>query len=266
MIRTVLVALTLLLVTPLLAGTVAIAAALGIPNRTGGLYDWCARTWARLLVVAGGVRVRMHGTQNIGDGAPRVFVSNHVSWYDVFVLGSELPKYRFVAKAELFRIPIFGAGARAVGTIPIERSNRSSAFQSYETAGKLIREGNPVVVFPEGTRGSSYPLRPFKKGPFVLAIASGVPIVPTIVYGAIEVMSRRGLRVHPGIVDVHFLEPVPTVGLTYDDRDRLAREVYSRMAAAMYELHGVESPALPVQSERHQPIAPPASKLHPSRA
>lgn len=244
MIRTLLVAFAFLVATPLFGGAVAIAAALRIPNREGGLYDWCARSWARTLLAAAGVRVRLHGTEHIGGGAPRVFVSNHVSWYDVFALGAELPKYRFVAKAELFRIPIFGAGARAVGTIPIDRENRSLAFQSYEKAGEFIRAGNPVVVFPEGTRGPSYALRPFKKGPFVLAIASGVPIVPTIVYGAMEVLPRDRFTVRSGVVDVHFLEPVPTAGLEYSDRDALAREVHDRMSAAMRELYGVESPPL----------------------
>ncbi len=255
MIRAILVGLTFAIATPALGGTVAIAAALRVRNRPGGIYDWCARAWARLLLAAAGVRVRLHGTQFIGGGEPRVFVSNHVSWYDVFALASELPKYRFVAKAELFRIPFFGAGARAVGTIPIERENKSAAFQSYERAGEYIREGNPVVVFPEGTRGSSYSLRPFKKGPFVLAIASRVPIVPTVVHGAMEVLPRNGLTVKPGIVDIHFLEPVPTEGLTYDDRDRLAAEVHARMAAALKSIYGVESTVPATTSARRRAVA-----------
>jgi 1-acyl-sn-glycerol-3-phosphate acyltransferase len=184
-------------------------------------------------------------------GEPRIYVANHVSWFDVLALAASLPRYNFVAKAELFSVPIFGHGALAVGTIPIERDNRKAAFESYKVAAERIRAGSSVVVYPEGTRGKSYALRPFKKGPFVLAVAAGVPIVPTIVHGSIEVLPRGSFNVRAGTIDIHFLEPVPTAGLTYADRDRLMRTVYERMAAGMRELYGVTSPVLePRTSER----------------
>ena len=75
----------------------------------------------------------------------------------------------------------------------------------------------------------------------MLSVAAGVPMVPTIVHGTIEVMPRDSFRVRPGIVDIHFLEPVPTEGLTYDDRNRLSRAAWERMADAMHELYGVSS-------------------------
>jgi len=159
----------------------------------------------------------------------------------VWALAAVLPRYKFVGKAELFRIPIFGRAARTAGMLAIERENRKSAFESYRVAAERIRAGASVVVFPEGTRGRTYALRPFKKGPFVLAVAAGVPIVPTIVHGTLEVMSRDSLRVRPGVVDVHFLEPIDAEGLTYEDRNRLSRAAWGQMAAAMRELYGVES-------------------------
>jgi 1-acyl-sn-glycerol-3-phosphate acyltransferase len=189
---------------------------------------------------AGGVQVRVHGAERIGNGRePRIFASNHVSWYDVFVLAATLPRYAFVAKAELLRIPIFGPGARAVGTVPIERDNRKSAFASYEAAAVQVRAGRPIIVFPEGTRGRAYALRPFKKGPFVLAIAAQVPVVPMIVYGTMAIMPKGSWRIRPGVVDLHLLEPVPTAGLTYDDRDTLSATVHDRMAELLERQYGV---------------------------
>ena len=117
-----------------------------------------------------GVKVRVHGWDNLQSG-PHIFSSNHISWFDVPALAKILPRYKFVAKAELFKVPIFGRGMRAVGMIEIQRDNRKAAFGAYEMAAEKIRGGSSVVVFPEGTRGHAYPLRPFKKGPFVLAIA-----------------------------------------------------------------------------------------------
>jgi len=239
--RSLLVLLTLLVMTPVLGSMVIVAALVKVKDRKGGIYDLAPRLWSRALLRAAGVRVRLHNAERMPAGEPRIYVSNHVSWFDVFALASLLPHYKFVGKAELFRIPIFGAAARAAGMIPIERENRKSAFQSYEEAVGRIRGGVSVIVYPEGTRGRSYALRSFKKGPFVLAAVAQVPVVPTIVYGAMAVQPKGAWRIRPGTVDVHFLDPISTSGMTYDDRDRLSRECWSRMATALRHEYGVES-------------------------
>ncbi|HEX6051436.1 MAG TPA: lysophospholipid acyltransferase family protein [Gemmatimonadaceae bacterium] len=239
--RTVLVFLTLITVTPVLGLWVILAALLGVRDREGSVYDKAPRWWATCLVRAAGLTVRLHNEERMRSGAPRIFVSNHVSWFDVLTLASVLPRYKFVGKAELFRIPIFGRAARAAGMIAIERENRKSAFESYRIAADRIRAGASVVVFPEGTRGRSYALRQFKKGPFVLAVAAGVPIVPTIVHGTMEVIPRDSFRIRSGVVDIHFLEPIPSSGMTYEDRNRLSRAAWERMADAMHALYGVAS-------------------------
>ena len=239
--RTVLVFLTLITMTPLFGLMVIISALFGVEDRAGSIYDNAPRWWASCLVWAAGIRVRLHNEERMRSGAPRIFISNHVSWFDVLTLAAVLPRYKFVGKAELFRIPVFGRAARAAGMIAIERENRKSAFESYRVAADRIRAGASVVVFPEGTRGRSYSLRPFKKGPFVLAVAAGVPIVPTIVHGTIEVMRRDSFHIRPGVVDIHFLEPIPADGLTYEDRNRLSRAAWNRMADALHELYGVDS-------------------------
>lgn len=238
--RTLLAAIVALVLTPPFAAIVSLAASLGVAERPGGIYWWIPRAWTRALLWAGGVTVRVHGADRMGTGRePRIFASNHVSWYDVFVLAATLPRYAFVAKAELLRIPIFGAGARAVGTVAIERDNRKSAFASYDAAAAQVREGRPVIVFPEGTRGRAYSLRPFKKGPFVLAIAAQVPVIPVVVHGTMAIMPKGAWRIRPGVVDLHLLDPVPTTGLTYDDRDALSATVHARMAEVLEREYGV---------------------------
>ena len=239
--RTILVFLTLITMTPLFGLMVIIAALFGVEDHEGSIYDRAPRWWASCLVWAAGIQVRLHNAERMQSGAPRIFISNHVSWFDVLTLAAVLPRYKFVGKAELFRIPVFGRAAHAAGMIAIERENRKSAFESYRVAAERIRAGASVVVFPEGTRGRSYALRTFKKGPFVLGVAAGVPLVPTIVHGTIEVMKRDSFRVRAGVVDIHFLEPIDASGLTYEDRNRLSRAAWDRMAAAMRELYGVDS-------------------------
>jgi 1-acyl-sn-glycerol-3-phosphate acyltransferase len=246
--RSILVLITLITMTPLFGFMVIIASFVGVKDREGSIYDNAPRWWAACLVRAAGIRIRLHNAERMQTGTPNIFVSNHVSWFDVLTLASILPRYKFVGKAELFRLPVFGRAARAAGMIAIQRENRKSAFASYRVAAERIRAGASVVVFPEGTRGREYALRDFKKGPFVLAIASGVPIVPTIVHGTIEVMPRDSFKVRSHVVNVHFLEPIPVDGLTYDDRNRLSRSVRDRMADAMRELYGVDSPPAPTSA------------------
>jgi 1-acyl-sn-glycerol-3-phosphate acyltransferase len=214
---------------------VVMAALLGFADRPGGVYDWATHSWARGVLWAAGVRARVEGRERLAESLvmPCVFASNHVSWFDVFLLAAIVPRYSFIAKKELLSIPIFGPAARACGTVPIDRKNRKSAFASYQEAAEYIQGGRSVVVFPEGTRGRTAELRPFKKGPFVMAIAAQVPIVPTVIEGTIAIMPRWSWRVKRGAVTVRFLEPVPTAGMSYEDRDRLSDIVHARMAAAL---------------------------------
>jgi 1-acyl-sn-glycerol-3-phosphate acyltransferase len=244
--RTIFTVITAFLVTLFLGSAVIIASLLGVKDKPGGLFDNAPRWWSRALLWAAGVKVRVHGLENGSQREPRIFASNHVSWFDVPALATILPRYKFVAKAELFKVPIFGGAMRSAGMIEIQRENRKAAFGAYEVAADRIREGNSVVVFPEGTRGRAYPLRPFKKGPFVLAIAAGVPIVPVIVHGTIEIMRKGSLWAHPGQIDVHLLEPVSTAGVDYDHREALMQAVRTKMADAMRDFYGVEPLPTPV--------------------
>lgn len=218
------------------ASIVLIAALLRIPHREGGVYAVVPRIWSRVILAAAGVKVRVHGTENLVSG-PAIFTCNHVSLFDIPVLSTSLPHHYFVAKAELFKVPVFGPGIRATGTIPIERENQKAAFGAFDEAAARVRGGSSVIVFPEGTRGHSYELRRFKKGPFVLAIKAGVPIVPCLLHGTLEVLPKKSRWIRPAQVDVHILQPVPTSGLDYSEREQLARDVHERMANAMRDLY-----------------------------
>jgi 1-acyl-sn-glycerol-3-phosphate acyltransferase len=247
--RTPFVVLVALLITCLLAPIVVLARLIGIKEGPGSIYERCMHAWARTVNWAAGVRVRVHGREHIPAGQGAVYISNHVSWFDVLPLAAELPRYTFVAKSELRRIPIFGWGAEAAGLVFLDRGNRKAAFESYKLAASEVQRGRSIVVCPEGTRGTDYHLRPFKKGPFVLAIASQSPIIPTIVHGGIEVMGKGSFRIHGGTVDIHLLEPISTAGSTYDQRAELMTVVWNRMADALRDLYGVGTSEDPVAEE-----------------
>ena len=252
--RTPFVLLIAALFTFTLGPVVLVAGLLGVEERQGGLYYRCMHAWARAICWAAGVRIVIHDQARVGRQEGVVYIANHVSWFDVFALAATLPRYSFVAKSELRRIPVFGRAAETVGIVFLERDNKKQAFDSYRLAADQVKLGRSVVVCPEGTRGNNYHLRPFKKGPFVLAIASESCIVPTIVYGSREVMPRGSFRIRSGEIHLHFLEPVPTAGLRYDDRGELMKKVWNRMADAISRLYGVGTAEYPIAKEDERVI------------
>lgn len=251
--RLVLVAIAALIGTPALTLLLVILKLFRVPDRAGSIYDDIPRWWARLLLGAAGVEVRVSGEQWVQGDEPRIYVGNHVSWFDVLAAAVAVPRGKYVAKAELFRVPVFGQAIRLFGMIEIDRENRKAAFGSLERAAAKIRDGNPVVVFPEGTRGDDYALRAFKKGPFVLAITAGVPIVPMVIHGSIERMRRGSWKINSGVIEVTFLEPIPTAQYTYADRGLLLELVRSRMAETLedrYQVSGIRDRVVEIQEPK----------------
>ncbi|MBW8770868.1 MAG: 1-acyl-sn-glycerol-3-phosphate acyltransferase [Gemmatimonadetes bacterium] len=253
--RTILTAATVWFATILLAPIAVAARMLGLDEEQYGIAQWCMRTWAKSMCMAAGVKVVVHNPERILTARGAVYASNHVSWFDVFAIASVLPRYTFIAKSELRKLPIFGYGAEAAGVVFLARDNRKAAFESYQGAAKEVTAGKNVVVFPEGTRGRDYSLRPFKKGPFVLAIAAQAPVVPVLVYGAREVMPKGSMRVRSNTVHVHFLEPVETTGFTYDRRHQLMRVVWGRIEECLRNEYGIGTSEHPIAESSGEQIA-----------
>jgi 1-acyl-sn-glycerol-3-phosphate acyltransferase len=199
--RTVWFVLNLFVFTVWYASKAVIAGLLRRPNPPGGIYDECARQWSRAMLRAAGIDARLVNWDNVPHNSPVVYVSNHQSWFDIFLLGGLIPtQVRFVSKKERARIPILGQAMTAAGHIFIDRGNRQKAFSAYDEAAQAIRKGMSAIVFPEGTRSKTGELQSFKKGPFVLAIAAQVPVIPTYCAGTFTLLPRGTVRItpHPG--------------------------------------------------------------------
>jgi len=238
-----------LFLTVVLGAVVVVAGMLGVEEKAGGIYQRCMHAWCRAIIRVSGVKIVVHNRERMSATEGRVYVANHVSWYDIFALASTIPRYTWIAKSELRKIPLFGRAAQAAGIVFIERDKQKAAFESYKFAAEQVKRGRSVIIHPEGTRGRDYHLRPFKKGPFVLAIASQAPIIPTILYGTREIMPKGSFNIRPGEVHIHFLDPIPTQGYTYEDRARLMELVWSRMAEHMRGLYGVRTAEHAVAAE-----------------
>lgn len=218
------VALSPYLFRSMLVGMGAVAVVL---DRTTGRRDltWSfakarARDLARLL----GVQVTVHGAEHLASGGPFVLTPNHQSHLDILALLGFLPgRTRFAAKRELWRHPIVGGVLDTLDMVPIDRDSPEVAIAAL---GRADGTAGSLVVFPEGTRSRDGQLREFKKGAFVLAIRAGLPVVPVICRGTRRLMPRGSrLTVVPGPVEIIVEQPIPTAGLSYDDRDALAAQV-----------------------------------------
>ncbi len=187
-----------------------------------------ARNWLRLS----GVKVRLRGREHLDPDQTYVFVSNHRSYLDTAALFYyPKPRMGVLAKKELLKVPILGWGMENVNIKAIDRSNRERAARTLRAAVDCLRSGISFGVFAEGTRARPGQLLPFKKGPFYMAIEAGVPIVPVAIKNTDVLMGKGTGVAKPGILEMVFLQPIETNGLSTDeDARRLTEMAHARVA------------------------------------
>ena len=184
------------------------------------------RIWAKCLLAASGIKVTVRGFSNLNLQEPHIYMVNHTSNFDIPVLQASLPiRFRWLAKAELFKIPVFGYAMKRAGYISIDRYNKESAIQSLQQAADIIKNGASVIIFPEGTRSMNQNVQPFKKGGFVLAVDSGVPIVPVVLHGTWKIMPKNQLVIEPGHVFVEIKKPIESSDYSRETKDLLMENV-----------------------------------------
>jgi len=229
MIRTLFFYMVLLFSTFVHASGSILAALLGIKRR--GIYDWGTQDWSKWNLWGAGTPLDVQGIEKVPAG-PVVYASNHSSMFDIWALSAALPgSTRFVAKQELARIPFFGNAMVKAGHVTIDRFNRGKAFEAYDRAAKTIQSGISTIVFPEGTRSRTGDLLPFKNAPFGLAIAAQVPLVPVYVHNTFEIFPKGAWRLRRKPIVIRVGEPIPTAGLTLDDRDQLRERTRAAIEA-----------------------------------
>ena len=196
---------------------------------TGAGPTWLARherRWARGLLRGWRIDVEAFGLEQLPRGTRSVLVPNHQSYADVVALFHVLPEAPvFLAKKELRRIPIFGPAMETAGHVFVDRANRGRALEAMAEAARGLRDGCPLVVFPEGTRRSGPALQPFKKGAFHLARSAGVPIVPIGIRGSLEAWPTGASAPSAGRISVHVGEPVDVARVRRGELDDLIAEV-----------------------------------------
>lgn len=204
---------------------------LGLLLPGGKVFRILARAWGRGALWSAGIRSSAVFDEELSGGGRYVLMPNHQSLYDIPLLLATLPgETRFLAKSSLFRIPVFSWALRTGGFIPVERGNRSQAREAFRAAIEGLGEGVSILVFPEETRTSDGGLQPFKRGGFLLALRSGLPVVPVGIRGNYGVRPKGSWAIRPGRVEVHYGRPVASGGYGLRDMDRFIDGVRREVA------------------------------------
>lgn len=193
-------------------------------------YIACALSRFGVLLV--GVKIVLRGLEHLEPGRNYIFMSNHVSNLDPPVLIPSIPgRCSVLVKKELFRTPVLGTGMRLAELVPVDRSNRDAAIASVQNAITVLRKGLHIVIYPEGTRSGDGRLLPFKKGPFHLAMDSGVSVVPVTILGTYESWPKHRFGLRPGTAIIVFHPPLNP--RQFADRDALTSAVRDAIVSAL---------------------------------
>lgn len=235
---------------------------LALDRRGVKVADWVIlHLWAKPIVALAGIRLETRGLENWPRGQGFLILFNHASWMDIVFLSCGIPRVpRFGAKIELFSIPFFGRAMRNVGTLPIERQNRTKVLQVYKEAEKRAKAGEVFGLAPEGTRQTTLELGKFKQGPFLFAMGAQIQIVPIVIAGARETMPKGSGLINPWHrhlrVILEILPPIATVGLSEDQVQALQDQVRSAMAPVYARLNrelGLQEPGQSPRAEARGP-------------
>ena len=185
------------------------------------------RMWSGVLVKIFGLNIHVVGEENIPDGGC-IFLFNHKSLLDIPVLSFCIKKtFRFGAKGELFKIPVFGFSMRRIGMLPIYRSNKKKVLDLYSNSVDKIQSGMSYMLAPESTRSESDELMEFKSGPFILAIEAQVPLVGVVIHNTRKILPRKKIfaNLKDPNIKIEILPAYSTESLIKEDRKRVKDDV-----------------------------------------
>ncbi|MGD9075774.1 MAG: lysophospholipid acyltransferase family protein [Desulfobacteraceae bacterium] len=208
---------------------------LSIFDKRGRLtHFYAAVPWAKVILWVCGARVKVKGRENVDRYEPRIYLSNHQSYFDIFTLLAHLPAdFKFLLKQELMRIPLFGFAMKRAGYIAIDREEPRKAVKSINEAVSKINEGASMLIFPEGTRSEDGKLQPFKTGGFRLALKAGCDVVPVAITNSRNIVPKGSLKINKGTIAMNIGTPISVKGYSKKDMDKLMAQVREAILSQM---------------------------------
>jgi 1-acyl-sn-glycerol-3-phosphate acyltransferase len=208
----------------------------GFGDRDGRRQHWWARAWSWLIMKTILSPVKVTGLDKIDTTKPHVYAVNHASALDIPVLYVNLPfQFRIAFKKELLSYPIVGWHLKRSGQICIDQQNPARSIGSIRAALKGLKDGMPLVIFPEGGRTPDGEIKAFLPGAFFLAIKAQVDIVPVALVGTYELLPMNTYHIKSRPLEMRVGEPIPTAGLTARDLEALSNRVKAAMEKLYYK-------------------------------
>ena len=206
-------------------------------DRQGKSVQFIMSKWAWFLLKLAGVKIEVNGLENLTPGESYIFISNHASLLDIPTVCLGLPfQLRFLAKKELFKIPLFGPALLSAGHIKIDRGNLESAVKSLKEAAIVLKKrGYSALVFAEGTRSLNGEVGRFKKGGVILALSMGIPIVPVSISGSASLAAKGVYLVKSGGIKMTIGKPISTEGKDISARHQLVSVVRDEVIKNLVE-------------------------------
>ena len=184
-----------------------------------------------VMIVIPGWKIRIKGRDKINNSQALVFVSNHQSDFDIFVMSKLFAHFKWVSKAEVFKIPIVGWNMKMNKYVELKRGDRRSIIQMIKDSVKTIKNGSSVFIFPEGTRSKTGTLRPFSSGAFAIAQRANVGIHPIAVSGTKDIMVKGSWMLNfTANVTITVLDPIPNETIKDMDTSEIAKMVRLQIA------------------------------------
>lgn len=192
---------------------------------------YAVRPWARMILFTAGVKLDVEGLENIPE-EPSIIMFNHQSVFDIFAYMAALPiDWKAVMKKEVGDMPFIGWVSKIAGHYIVARDGSERDTKEVKKIVKGIKEGPSVLIAPEGTRGKEGKLLPFQKGGFLIAMLAGVPVVPMVITGGLDIMPKDSKVLRPGMMRIRILPPIDVADLPQgrEGREELMRIVRARM-------------------------------------
>jgi 1-acyl-sn-glycerol-3-phosphate acyltransferase len=227
--------LSYLVAIPLIALTTAgfgcISLLAGLWDKSGRQQHAIARQWARTLLLISLSPVKIIGREKLHEHETAVYASNHLSYMDTPVLFAKLPfQFRILAKQSLWKVPFIGWYLNRSGQVPVDTQSPRSLVASLNRGVATVKQGLPLVLFPEGGRAATGRLQTMMSGCAYMAIKAQVPLVPLTLIGTYELLPIHVYALHPRPIFIVVGDPIPTVGLSTRDADTLTQRLYGSIS------------------------------------
>jgi putative phosphoserine phosphatase/1-acylglycerol-3-phosphate O-acyltransferase len=224
-------------------------------------------TFSQLSLAIAGVQLNVIGEENLTAQRPAVFIFNHRNQVDPVIAGALVrDNWIGVGKKELEKYPIMGTLGKLLDGVFIDRDDPVAAVETMHAVEDRARKGLSIVIAPEGTRVDTTEVGPFKKGPFRLAMAAGIPIVPIVIRNAEIVAARNSTVVNPGTVDIAVFPPISVRDWTVENLPERIAEVRQLYLDTLADWPVDELPEVDLYAEKKSAKKAASKKAAPKKA